>query len=588
MDAREATGTRASALWGTGSRGGGSRSSALWGKGGRGGDHRLRVAAALGALVAALALPLPAAAGDGERGRSYVAPGVLQAAARNDRVKVIVQAAPGAALPTSSLAALGSSRREFARLGMVAMEVPSARVPILAAVPGLIVTLDGVVRPAGFTSTQLWPYQNGLAKLWPADAGSGPRPPAIAVVDSGIDTANLSFGTRVVARQVFGPASNGELDGRGHGTFVAGIAAGAAPGYAGASPTSNLVDLDVMDETGMARTSDVIAACEWILAHKGAYDIRVANLSLHAASVLSIRYHPLNRAVQKLWFAGVTVVAAVGNYGVAGGPSGVVHAPGNDPFVISVGALDLGDRAGLGDDGVAHWSAYGYTLEGFAKPEVVAAGRYMVGPVPPASTLVAERPEKVVAPGYLQLSGTSFAAPVVAGTAAQILARHPDWTPDRVKGALMATARRVPEAPLLQQGRGQVNALRAATALRAPNPNAGLVRFLVPDPSGSALPVFDAAAWAEAAWSEAAWNEAAWSEAAWAENGGADAAWAEAAWSEAAWNEAAWAEAAWSEAAWAESAYEDGADADGSSDAVTLTADDLAELAADPELQLLP
>ncbi|HSL64659.1 MAG TPA: S8 family serine peptidase [Gaiellaceae bacterium] len=581
--------TRSSALWGTGSRGGDSRSSALWGTGSRGGEHRShaigRVAGLLAAAVAALSLPLSAAADDA-RGRSYVAPGVLQAAAKNDKVSVIVQAAPGSVLPTRSLALLGSSRRDFGRLGMVSMEVPSALLERLAELPGLIVTLDAAVRPAGFSSTQLWPYQNGLAKLWPADAASGPKPPAIAVVDSGIDTANLSFGARVVARRVFGPSSNGELDGRGHGTFVAGIAAGSAPGYAGASPTSDLVDLDVMDETGMARTSDVIAACEWILANKGSYDIRVANLSLHAASIVSVRYHPLNRAVQKLWFSGVTVVAAVGNYGVAGGPSGVVHAPGNDPFVISVGALDLGERAGLGDDGVAYWSAYGYTLEGFAKPEVVAAGRYMVGPVPPGSTLVTERPDKVVAPGYMQLSGTSFAAPVVAGAAAQILARHPDWTPDRVKGALMATARRVPEASLLQQGRGQVNALRAAAAVQAPDPNAGLNRFVVPDPAGGGIPVFDAAAWAEAAWNEAAWNEAAWSEAAWAENGGADAAWAEAAWSEAAWNEAAWSEAAWSEAAWSESTYEDAAEGDGTSVESILTAEDLAELEADPDLRL--
>ena len=248
-----------------------------------------------------------------------------------------------------------------------------------------------------------------------------------------------------------------------------------------------------------------------------------------------------------------------------------MHAPGNDPFVISVGALDLGERPTLRDDSVAYWSAYGYTLEGFAKPEVVAPGRYMVGPVPMGSTLVAERPDKVTEPGYMRLSGTSFAAPVVAGIAAHVLARHPEYTPDQVKGAIMATARRVPEATLLQQGRGEVNAVRAATVRRAPNPNAGLNRFLTADPSGVTLPVFDAAAWAEAAWNEAAWNEAAWSEAAWAENSGADAAWSEAAWNEAAWNEAAWAEAAWSEAAWAEASHEDNAEGEAPGETPALT-----------------
>lgn len=216
----------------------------------------------------------------------------------------------------------------------------------------------------------------------------------------------------------------------------------------------------------------------------------------------------------------------------------------------------------------------------------VAPGRYMVGPVPMSSTLVAEKPDKVVAQGYLQLSGTSFAAPVVAGIAAYVLARHPEFTPDQVRGAIMATARRVPEGPLLQQGRGEVNAVRAVGVKSAPNPNLALNRFLGADPSGGSLPVFDAAAWSEAAWSEVAWNEAAWSEAAWAENGSADAAWSEAAWSEAAWNEAAWSEAAWSEAAWSESSKEDNAEGEAPGEPPALTPEAEAELAADPELQL--
>ena len=583
--------SRASALWGTGNRGGEERSSALWGTGNRGGEHRSsaggrRGLALVAAAVVALAVPLSAPAGGREH--SYVAPGVLQAAgqAKGKKLDVVIQAAPGAELPRKAVNALGSVKKEFRQLGMVTAEIPANKVEMLRDVPGLIVTLDSPVRTTGYTSSQLWPSSNGLTKLWPDGPTSGPAMPAIAIVDSGIETDNASFGKRVIARQTFGRGSSGTgRDSRGHGTFVAGIAAGEAPGYAGAAPTAPLVDLDVMDETGMAYTSDVIAACEWILKNKAQYNIRVANLSLHAASILSIRYHPLNRAVEKLWFGGVTVVAAAGNYGTANGPSGVVHAPGNDPFVLTVGALDLGHKANVGDDSIAYWSAYGYTLEGFAKPEVVAPGRYMVAPVPMTSTLVAEKPDKVVAPGYLQLSGTSFAAPVVAGLAAHVLARHPEFTPDQVKGAIMATARHVPEIQLLQQGRGEANAVRSASVKTAPNPNLALNRFLRADPAGGSLPVFDAAAWAEAAWSEAAWSEAAWNEAAWSENG-ADAAWSEAAWSEAAWNEAAWSEAAWSEAAWAESTQEDNAEGEAPGVAPALTPEAAAELAADPELQL--
>src|SRR5207237_8674899 len=94
--------------------------------------------------------------------------------------------------------------------------------------------------------------------------------PPTAVVDSGPDASKVAdFGARVVQQVNLTTLPNTSPgDGRGHGTFVAGIAAGQAPGYAGASPRSNIVSLDVMDDTGTARTSDVIAASQWILANK--------------------------------------------------------------------------------------------------------------------------------------------------------------------------------------------------------------------------------------------------------------------------------------------------------------------------------
>jgi serine protease AprX len=529
----------------------------------------------LALAVLAFALPLSAAAAEDGRA-SYVAPGVYQAAKKSDKVNVIVQAA-GVELAKNALAGLGSVKQEFRTTGMVSAELPSTVVEKLAAKSGLIVTLDAAVKPSSYTSTQLWPHQNGVSKLW-----GTPGAPAIAIVDSGIDKSLPSFGngSRIVARQTFGQSGSG-LDGRGHGTFVAGIAAGEAAGYAGASPSSNLIDLDVMDDRGMARTSDVIAAAEWILKNKAQYNIRVANFSLHSSSTLSIRYHPLNKAVEKLWFGGVVVVAAAGNYGRAEGPSGVVHAPGNDPFVITVGALDIGGSSRIGDDGMAPWSAYGYTNEGFAKPELAAAGRYMVGPVPANSTLAAESAEKVVAPGYIQLSGTSFAAPVISGVAAQVLAVNPSWTPDMVKGALMKTARRVPTATFAQQGRGQVNAVRASSLVVVPLANSALNPFVRPDVFNGGM-AFDAAAWHDAAWTDAAWDSAAWTDAAWT-----DAAWTDAAWTDAAWTDAAWNDAAWNDAAWADStAYEDGAGGDGTSSDVKLTSEDVAQIAADPDLQL--
>ena len=92
------------------------------------------------------------------------------------------------------------------------------------------------------------------------------------------------------------------------------------------------------------------------------------------------------------------------------------YSPGDDPFVITVGAAALGGTVRVNDDSVAPWSAWGYTMDGFAKPEVSADGRYMVGPVPSGSSLAIQRADHIVAPGYMQLSGTSFSAPVVSGT----------------------------------------------------------------------------------------------------------------------------------------------------------------------------
>jgi subtilisin family serine protease len=182
----------------------------------------------------------------------------------------------------------------------------------------------------------------------------------------------------------------------------------------------------------------------------------------------------------------------------------------------------------------------------------------------------------------MQLSGTSFAAPVVSGIAAQILALRPHWTPDQVKGALMATARPVPNAPFGAAGVGQVTATTALLLGNAPNPNAALNRFVVPDPAGGSTPVFDAAAWSDTAQSDAAWASAAWADAAWSSAAWSSAAWSSAAWSSAAWASAAWADAAWASAAWADTSFEDAAKGDELTDA-TATDTEQAETADAPE-----
>ena len=251
-------------------------------------------------------------------------------------------------------------------VGAVSLSLPAKWVDEAQQVPGLIVTPDALVQVSGgivptvlskVTSTQLWPYESGNANLWPGDLSSyAGKAPAIAIVDSGIQNRS-DFGNRVVASvnlsTIPGNTANdaGALDDkRGHGTFVAGIAAGAAPDLAGAAPGAPLVSIKVMNDQGMAKTSDVIAACQWILDNKDKYNIRVANFSLHSGYSTNFYRDPLDQAVEKLWFNNVVVVAAAGNYGTSNGPSGVLYAPGNDPFVITVGAVDLGTSPRAYDD----------------------------------------------------------------------------------------------------------------------------------------------------------------------------------------------------------------------------------------------
>jgi serine protease AprX len=554
--------------------------------------------------VTALTLVIPLAAGAKNSrpqilDETFVSPGLVEKGLQDPsrKLHVIIQSAAGTSDASAKIVGLGADvRRRLDLIGAIAVDIPAGKVAALAKKPGLVITPDASVQVSGTvpSSTQMWPYESGTARLWGTALNPAPQAPTIAIVDSGIEANRADFGngSRVLGNVTMtGLPSNSAGDGRGHGTFVAGIAAGSAAGYAGAAPNASILSIDVMDDTGMARTSDVIAACEYILSNKGKFNIRVANFSLHSSAKNHFYNDPLDQAVEKLWFNGIFVVAAAGNYGTAGGPSGVLYAPGNDPFVLTVGAVDIGDKIAVGDDATAPWSAYGSTEDGFSKPELGAPGRYMVGPVPTGSTLVAERPANLVMPGYMELSGTSFAAPVVAGAAAQLLARHPGWTPDQVKGALMLTAKSVPLAPSGAAGVGQLNVGRASELrMTPPNPNAALRAFV--SSSGTGGLSFDSASWAAAVTANASWAAASWADASWADASWSASAWADASWSAASWADASWADASWAQASWADAATEDAAEGDAVSAPPLLSAADVAELEADPTLsvpaELLP
>jgi serine protease AprX len=543
-------GVRASALWGSGKRGDGSRSNALWGSG-------KRRTAVVAAFVLVVLVPVGATASPSKTGApdAYVTPSLLSAAQANaaGSFRVIVQGRGGNQAGKAVADLLGLEKKDVKELRSidgVAVELSGAQVLALANDKHVsAVTTDARVRLSAATitnSNEKWPYVTAVNKYGSAPAAT------IAIVDSGIEATRPEFTGRIAANVTLTSLpGNSAGDGRGHGTFVAGIAAAKLAGHDGAAPTAKIVSIDVMDDQGMARTSDVIAAADWILANKTQYGIRVANFSLHSSVANSFMYDPLDKAVERLWFNGVVVVTVSGNYGYPDRASGVPFAPGNDPFVITVGASDTGKSVATNDDVAAPWSAYGYTLDGFAKPDLAAPGRFIVGPAPVTSTLYKERPDHIVEPGYMELSGTSFSAPIVSGIAALILGQHPGFTPDQVKGALMLGAKPLPKASDLSEGVGEVNASRSIGYSNPPRANLALSGFVVSDPTSGA-PVFDSASWAEKARSDASWAEASWGSASWAEASWDSASWAEASWSDASWASASWASGAAAAASWAD------------------------------------
>ena len=375
---------------------------------------------------------------------------------------------------TKGLGVFQKDMKQLGLIGAVEAVVPASQLKKLAGVSGLIVTPNADVKLAGVGQVE-----PAVALRVGQRRALGRRRDAVQRQDCrrsrsstpasrSAPTSATGWSRASTSRR--SPGNTSIDDQRGHGTFVAGIAAGAAPDLAGAAPGAPLVSVKVMNAQGQAKTSDVITAAQWILDNKDKYNIRVANFSLHSSYSTNFYRDPLDQAVEKLWFGGVVVVAASGNYGSATGPSGVLYAPGNDPFVITVGAIDLGNSVRANDDTVAPWSAYGYTPDGFYKPDVAAPGRYMVGPVPAGSSLTVEKASNIVGKERIQLSGTSFAAPIVAGTVAQMLARHPGWTPDQVKGVLMRTAREVtdgtPRPPVSARSRPAARRLRPTPRTR--------------------------------------------------------------------------------------------------------------------------
>lgn len=291
----------------------------------------------------------------------------------------------------------------------------------------------------------------------------------IAVIDSGVSShPDLAYkGSRIVYSENFVPNANDARDAYGHGTHVAGIAAGNGSAtsnssdtrrFRGIAPGASIINLKVLDANGSGSDSSVIAAIERSIALKNVYNIRVINLSLGRPVFESYTEDPLCQAVERAWQAGIVVVVAAGNFGrentYGENGYGTITAPGNDPYVITVGAMKSMNTPGRNDDLIATYSSKGPTsIDHFVKPDILAPGNGIASLRVPGSSLDANHPDGRIATQtydtqgsssasqyYFSLSGTSMATPVVSGAVALLLEQDPTLTPDLIKARLMKTA----------------------------------------------------------------------------------------------------------------------------------------------------
>src|SRR6185436_17638622 len=159
------------------------------------------------------------------------------------------------------------------------------------------------------------------------------------------------------------------------------------------------ISVKIADDEGNATVLDAIYGLQFAIDHKDEFNIKVANLSFESADLQSPSEDPLGAAAEAAWFAGITVVAAAGNRGDAEGAA--QHAPGNDPYVITVGALDDQGTRSRGDDAIASWSSRGLTEDGLAKPDIYASGSHIVSTLAPNSAFSQLCDYCIVADNYL-------------------------------------------------------------------------------------------------------------------------------------------------------------------------------------------
>jgi serine protease AprX len=532
------------------------------------GRAKARMAAVAGLAAAALAGPLLTGA---------------PAASASATETVIVTSAGQLSPVTAVLGVLGTVLTQFQIIDGVEASIPAALEPVLAALPGITVTPDvsvsvqSAVESTGpHTPSDEFLPQTGATEL--ATGGDTGQGVTVAVIDTGID--NLpDFAGRLIGGVDLTGENNPFQDDYGHGTFVAGLIAGdgASSGgrYSGEAPGADLVSIKVAGANGVTDLARLILGLQWAVANRITDNIRVLNMSLGFRPFTSTAINPLDQAVEAAWNSGIAVVASAGN---AGPSDGTILSPGDDPLVITVGALDDMAQPAVADDEMTNFSSAGPTSpDGWVKPDLVTSGRSVVSLAAPGSTVYDQNPSARVGSGNFAGSGTSFSAAITSGAAALVLADNPSLTPDELKARLLGTTSPGPVGNPFVDGHGALNAYAAATAgpMNLSQSTAGLSLTLPGvtvslSPGASPADSWNASLWSGvswpqgtaggpgwdgSAWNGSAWNGFAWESKAWNDGGWDGAAWNGQAWDGSAWDGSAWAGSAWNGAAWAGSAW---------------------------------